>query len=447
MEINEHIQMRNEFLRCVARMSGCIILLIAAVGAAALSAIPVAAQNPETLVNPNMADAHKFIADPFDMLSDATEMSINDLAAEVRKKTTCEVAVAIVKSLEGMTVSEYAYELFTHWGIGTKDKNNGVLLVVATDDRQAFIQVGSGAEGVLPDVACANIMRNFFRPAMKEGNLNQAVYNTVLEIANALTDPAVAEELRSKNPMSAAAQIKALDKDKFFDFLWILACCVFLFALGMFVIDLVSVHKRDNYRRAMIWRNHIATYWWAALLSCGLALPVAIIVWALYRHSRDVTEICDTCGAKMKKLSEDEDNAFLTASQDFEEKLGTVDYDVWLCPDCGTVERFPYREKKLKYHECQECHTIAENLLMDKVVVPPTTKQFGHGERIYQCQFCKHIRREGYRIPKKTDDAALLGAAVAGSILGSRGGHGGGGGFGGGFGGGSTSGGGAGTSW
>ena len=406
----------------------------------------VMAQAPETIKNPNIANPNAYVADPYNQLTEVTVESINSLAAEVRQTTTCEVAVAVVKSLDGQTIEDYSYKVFRKWKLGKKDKNNGVLLLVATDDRQAFIQVGSGAEGVLPDISCANILRTCFVPAMKEGNLNQAVYNAMLEISSALMDPSVAEELRSNEATSALGQFNALDKDKLWEFLWIIACCVFLFTLVMLIIDLVTVRKRDNYRRAMTWRNHLATYWWGALFSCGLALPIAIIAWILYRHSRDVTEICDTCGAKMKKLAEDEDNAFLTPGQDFEEKLGTVDYDVWLCPECGTVERFPYREKQLKYRECPQCHTIAMNLVMNKVVKPATTKEDGYGEKIYECQFCRHNHREGYRIPKKTDDSDLLAAGLAAGAL--RGLGGGGGGFsGGGFGGGTTSGGGAGTSW
>ena len=218
----------------------------------------------------------------------------------------------------------------------------------------------------------------------------------------------------------------------------------------MFFIDLFVSRKRDNYRRAMIWRAHLSTYWWGTLLSCGLALPLALIARHLYRHSRELPENCDSCGARMRKLPEDADNAYLSASQDLEEKLGTVDYDVWLCPECGTVERFPYVEHQLKYRKCPDCGTVAMGLVMDKVVQPATTQRVGHGERIYQCQFCHATRREGYVIPKKVDPAtAAMAAAAIGAAIG-RGGNGGGNGGGptpGGFGGGHSSGGGATGSW
>lgn len=410
-------------------------------------ALSAMALRPDEIPSPNIASRENFVADPYDMLSNNSERHVNEILSRLREETTCEVGVAIVKTTGDLSIEDYAYKLFHHWGIGRADNNNGILLLIATDDNRARIEVGSGAEGAMPDITAGNILRKAVVPAMKDGNLNQAVAGAVDMINDVLTEPSVAEELRSDHNPGFADNIKAIDGKVIWSFLWVVALCVFVFTLAMFFIDFFTTRKRDNYRRAMTWRSHLKTYWWGALFSCGLALPIALIVWRLYRHSRDVTEICDSCGAKMKKLSEDEDNAFLSAAQDFEEKLGTVDYDVWLCPECGTVERFPYVEHQLKYRQCPECGTIAMNLVMDKVVDPPTTTRPGHGERIYQCQFCRHKRREGYVIPKKDDGAALaVAAGVAAGMLG--GGHsGGGGGMGGGFGGGHSSGGGASSGW
>lgn len=422
-------------------LKGVMILLICS-----FSVIASHAQAPGSLPDPNVGNPNNYVCDPYHQLTAGTVEYVNNRLSAVRKVSTAEVAVAVVKNLDGMNIEDYSYELFSHWGLGKKDKNNGVLMIIATDDRECYIQTGSGMEGVLPDISCANIIRRFIIPPMKDGNLSQAVTGAVNEIALVITNPEVAEEIKSNLTDTPSEKLAAIDSEVFWDFILLIVGLIFVFAVTLLCIDLYTTRKRDNYRRAMTWRSHLGTYWWAAALSLGAALPIALIAYFLYRRSRDIPEICDTCGAKMKKLSEDEDNAFLSDSQDFEEKLGTVDYDVWLCPDCGTVARFPYAEKQLKYSECPNCHTIAMNLMMDKVVVPATTRRPGHGERIYKCQFCKHTHRVGYTIPRKTNDAAIMGALAAGSMLGGRGGNGGGG-FGGGFGGGSTSGGGAGGSW
>lgn len=419
------------------------LLLMLFVGIANLHA-----QLPEELPNPNVGNPQNYVSDPNGMLSSSTKRHVNEVLDNLRHNTTAEMAVAVIRTTDDLPIEEYSYRLFKHWGIGKSDNNNGLLLVVAIDDRQAKIEVGSGAEGVITDMAADKVLRNALVPAMKEGNLNQAVANTVDDLYEAMTEADVAEELRSNRPEGAMSEVRAIDGDVIFSFIGVVAICVFLFVLAMFFIDFFSARKRDNYRRAMTWRPHLPIYWWGALFSCGLALPLALIARHLYRTSRFKPEICDSCGAKMKRLPEDEDNAYLSASQDFEEQLGTVDYDVWLCPECGTVERFPYVEEQLKYHKCPECNTIAMNLVMDKVVDEPTTTREGHGERIYQCQFCRHKRREGYRIPKKVDAAAaaLAAGAVAGMMSGRNSG-GNGGGFNGGFGGGHSSGGGATGRW
>lgn len=400
------------------------------------------AQSPKSLPNPNEGNPNNYVADPYNQLSADTKSYINNKLASLRRETTAEMAVAVVMNLDGMSVEDYGHELFEHWGLGKSDNNNGVLLLIATGDKRVRIDVGSGMEGVLTDIACANIIRGYLAPAIRSGNLNQAVASTVNEICEVLTNPAVAKEIQSKNPDGLGAKMNTLDRDVFLDFIMIVVAFVFVFSLCMLIMDFIATRKQRNYRRAMTWRNHLATYWWGAGLSLGLALPIALIALYKYKRARNVREICDTCGAMMNKLSEDEDNAFLTASQDFEENLGTVDYDVWLCPECGTVARFPFVEHQLKYKECPECHTIAMNLAMEKVVTPATTRHEGLGERAYQCQYCKYIKREQYRIPKKEDGAAFAAGLAAGAMLGRGGGSGSGG-----FGGGHSSGGGASGSW
>lgn len=399
---------------------------------------------------PNIVDANNYISDEFGMLPPQAEEDINNKIRRLREQTTCEMAICVIKTTGSMPMEEYAYDLFRKWGLGKKDNNNGVLIVIAPGDRKSRIEVGSGAEGVLTDAVCASIIRNDIRPAMVGGeNIGQALSLATGTICNVLTDPEAAAELRSQVGDSPMNAIKTIDKDVILEFVGLVVLLVFLFTLVLFIIDFRAAHKRDNYRRAMIWRNHLSTYWWSLLISLGTTLPIALLAYILYRHARDVPEICTTCGAKMKKLSESEDNSMLSSSQDFEERLGTVDYDVWVCPECGTVERFPYIEKQLKYKECPECHTIAMNLVCDKVIEPPTTRTAGEGERLYQCQYCRHIHKENYQIPRKTDDSAtaLAAGAVIGSMLGGRGGGGGFGGGGGSFGGGHSSGGGATGGW
>lgn len=403
---------------------------------------------PGDMPNVTLSDGKQFISDPSHLLDAATTEKVNRQIYEMRVKTSVEMVVAIPPDLSGDEIPEWSTHLFDLWKIGKDDKDNGVLLVISPGDKKSWIVTGYGMEGVLTDIACTKIAREKIAPAMKEGNLDAAVEGAVSQIISAVEDPAVAEELRSEKKDKYDGAIETLSTEVILEFLTILFTVLFIFALWLFINDLSATHKRiNNYEKSQVWRNHLKTYLWLGILSAGTGLAFYLIALMLYRNYRNRRIKCPTCGALMNRLGEEEDNELLSDSQDFEEQIKSVDYDVWECPKCGTVERFPYKENQTKYTECPRCHTIAMCLVSDTVTVQPTTRRGGEGVKHYECLFCHHHEDRRYKIPKKEDASnAAIAGAIIGSALGGRGG--GGGGFGGGgFGGGSTGGGGGGASW
>lgn len=93
----------------------------------------------------------------------------------LERDTTAEVVVVTVTSLDGLTIEEYANRLFADWGIGTKTKDNGVLLLVAPAERKVRIEVGYGLEGSLPDGLAGEIIRTAVVPEFKLGNLRRGI--------------------------------------------------------------------------------------------------------------------------------------------------------------------------------------------------------------------------------------------------------------------------------
>lgn len=79
-----------------------------------------------------------------------------------------EIAIVIIQSLDGDVIENVAQELFETWGIGGKENNNGVLLLVAMKDRQSRIHTGYGLEGVLPDVLVAHMLDEIILPAFQK---------------------------------------------------------------------------------------------------------------------------------------------------------------------------------------------------------------------------------------------------------------------------------------
>ena len=410
---------------------------------------PLLASLPEIPVNPNIADRRHYVADPAGIMPASAVAAANARLAEVRKATSCEVAAVVMPSIGDYTAPEFCEKVFTAWGLGKADKDNGVLLLIDTGGRQAFIMTGYGAEGVLPDISCAAIVNSTVAPAMRANDPGRALTSAVDKICMALTDPAAADELRSSQAdnFGGADRVQAIDPENLFILARWVAALAFMLALAVFISDCVKSRRlSDNYERAMLWRRHMPTYWGAAVISLCTALIFPLLALWRYRSMRNRRVKCPSCGTLMKKLNEEEDNALLSPSQDLEERLGTIDYDVWQCPSCHATERFPFKLRQLTYSKCPACGTVAMRLKSDAILRPATTRSAGKGVKTYECLYCHHHDSRPYDIPRKEDHTGA--AIAAGAALGALSGHGRrGGGFGGGFGGGATGGGGGGGRW
>lgn len=425
-------------------MKGIRILSLLAILLLTAAGVTAKVWTPEDMVNPNIASRFDYVCDPADLMDATTKRAVNERLYSLRQQTSVEFMVALPPDIGDATIEEWSEALFREWGIGKKDKDNGVLLVIAPEQRRTRFEIGYGCEGVLTDIACKNIISQAIVPAMRDNDINAAVGNAVSLACDALTDPAVAGELKSAEADNYSGAMKVLSKDVLWEFVSIVALCMFLLSLAIFIYDLVTMRKVDNHGKALTWRRHLTTFLVLGILSLGAGLIFWLLALWLYRVMRNRRIKCPTCGAKMNKLSEEEDNQLLNDSQDFEERMKSVDYDVYECPKCGTVERFPYISKNTKYTECPRCHTRAMTLVKDVVTVQATTRRPGQGVKIYECKFCHHREEKPYTIPKKENPGAALAAAA---VIGSMGRGGSGGGFGGGLGGGMSGGGGASGSW
>ena len=102
------------------------------------------------------------------------------------KSTTNEIAVVTIQSLEGDMIENVAQQIFTKWGIGKKDRNNGVLLLVSLEDRQTRIHTGYGVEGDLTDIGTSYIQKDIITPAFREGDYFGGINGAVDKMIEAL---------------------------------------------------------------------------------------------------------------------------------------------------------------------------------------------------------------------------------------------------------------------
>lgn len=417
--------------------------------------MPASAIAPED-VNYREADGRvSLVLDPDGLLSAGTRKAVEDSLTQLRLNTTAEVVVAVVPDLDGMAPQQWCERLFSRMKIGKEKEDNGLLIMISPGARQAFIMPGYGMEGIFTDIACKKLSEREIKPAMQRDDLDGAVSGVVSAVSKVLSDPEAAAEIRSGQAENYNDGVSALDPKVLWTFVRWVAALMFLLSAVWFVVTAMQQRRQHtNYDKSIGWRKSLKIQLIFTVLSLGAGVVFFLLSLAMYRYWRTRKVKCPTCGSKMHRLPEDKDNDFLSPSQDFEEKLNTIDWDVWKCDECGTVERLPFRVPQSKYTECPNCHTVAMTLTGDAVTRPATTRSEGEGVRIYTCKYCGHQDHRHYRIPRKEDGSALAAAAVLGAAASSRrrgggGGFSGGGGFGGfgGFGGGATGGGGAGSSW
>ncbi|MGH6833604.1 MAG: TPM domain-containing protein, partial [Methyloceanibacter sp.] len=113
-------------------------------------------------------------------------------------KSSDQVAVVTLPSLQGYTIEDFGYQLGRHWGIGTERFDNGVILVVAPNERKVRIEVGRGLEGTLTDALSKIIIENGILPRFREGDFAGGIKDGVRDIILVLTGDAAEVEQRGK---------------------------------------------------------------------------------------------------------------------------------------------------------------------------------------------------------------------------------------------------------
>lgn len=396
--------------------------------------------------NVHVANRLQYVSNPSGVLSPEAVNRLNATIGQLWKDTSVELVVVAVDEIDpSMTAEEFATELFEKWGIGKSDNDNGVLFLISRDDHKAQIRTGYGVEGAMPDIVAWRILRDKVFPLFREENYDGGIEAGVDAISAVITDPSVRAELMSGEESDRYRDEDDFDGEAVFSLYLYFAVIVALVMLITVLSKIITTRKMDDVER---W-NRLNTLWVAsavvAFVTLGMgAIPFAILSWKMHRvrrHSRK----CPHCGTRMELVDEVHDNDYLSPSQDLEEKLNSVDYDVWHCPKCAQTDIYPYENRASNYKECPQCHARTMSLTERRILYPATTRQEGQGVDIYYCRNCGNHTSNRFRIPRKQNDAAIATGAILGSAIGGRGG---GGGFSGGsFGGGHTGGGGAGGSW
>ncbi|MCY4778446.1 TPM domain-containing protein [Sphingobacterium sp. UT-1RO-CII-1] len=150
--------------------------------------------------NPKDQGQELFVSNPDGILSSGVVAELNSISQEIEQGIEAEYAIVVINNFPGSDLFEYAFDLFNTWGIGKKDKNNGLLLVVAKDRREYRFVSGYGLEAIFPDIYLKRIGERYLVPDFKNEDYSSGVLNASQIIKQVLLAPDTKAELERSLP-------------------------------------------------------------------------------------------------------------------------------------------------------------------------------------------------------------------------------------------------------
>jgi uncharacterized protein len=345
-------------------LGALVTLLSATAGAEPLTSIP----------NPRTRDG-TWVTDMPGLLRPDTIATLNTTIGEFERTNGAEVAVVVIKSLDGLSVEEAAVKLFELWKIGKKDQDNGLLLLWSTGDRRVRVEVGYGLEGALPDGKVGAILDTYVIPNFKLNQFDEGLISGV----DALLRAAREEPVQLLSPQT---------------------------------------QSYEPHSTGVI----------AALLSLMASIPIGVgSIFGFRKWRRVRRRRCPACQMWMTRLDEAADNALLQDGQDAEERIGSVDYDVWRCPGCGHHFTLRYPKWVSGYAQCPQCHNRTKSST-EKVIMAATTISSGSALVVETCAFCTFHSEHTKVLPQIQASSSSSGGSSGGGSSSFGGGSSGGGG-------------------
>ena len=354
-----------------------------------------ASQNPHSLVGRRATPTNIPSPRPDGWLVDATNTLnqqereyINEVCEEVFQTHGREMTVVVIDSTSGMHHRTFGMRLFNHRGVGGAIRNNGILLLAAIKDRKAEILLGKGIDTKEQERVAQQIMDDIVVPNFQLKDPGSALYEGIRSCAARIfliSDLKAPPEL----PGRAAKRV-----------------------------------AHQKYRRRM----SLIPWLLGGLGVGGLGLIFGARYWVRYRPRE-----CESCDNARVLLNEVEDDEFLDPPEQIEERIGSVDYDVWACLECEQVLKLRYGKFWTRFSNCPKCRYTTRSKIT-RTLIQATTSRGGRVLVEESCAYCDYYNRHTYATPR------IRKSSGGGSSFGGGGG-------GSGFGGGSSSGGGASGSW
>lgn len=236
------------------------------------------------------------------LLSASTLNALEVLLQTHEDSTSNQVVVLTIPSLQGEILEEYSIKVVETWKLGQKENDNGVLLLIARDDRQVRIEVGDGLEGDLPDITCGQIIRSEIVPRFRDGDYEAGIRDGVAAILAAI------------NGSYTAAATKGNEPDLMFRLLFF---GIFIFVVGIFTVIALSLQG------AISWIMYaFLTPFWATFPMISLGVKIGGILLAIYLLGFPTLKLWFAKSNKGKALTEKWAKKWQVASAGAKSKSG-----------------------------------------------------------------------------------------------------------------------------
>jgi uncharacterized protein len=369
----------------------------------------------QTVPNP-INTPNSYVSNPDKTLTAEQVSMIDAMLKQTQDSSKAQVAVVVLQSIGSSVPKNFATELFNFWGLGTKEANNGLLILLVMDQRRIEFETGYGLEGILPDSKCFQIQQDYMVPRFKEGNYGQGMIDGVAATVEIIMGraPEISSTTTSQQTTTYSSEDYGYNYDYNKDYrtyynpyksaLGFYIRATLLFLLLYVILYSITLFQKDYFDRYKTLRIFNLYIWF-------ILFPIPFVLLYIFNKKllekwRNTPRISAKTGKVMHKLSEEEDDRFLQAGQLTEEQIKSVDYDVWVTDEEDDILILGYKRWFSKYSGCPKCKYKTYFKEYDRVLQAATYSSSGRGERKYRCMNCQHTQIETYTIPRKTKSSS-----------------------------------------
>ncbi|WP_142416732.1 TPM domain-containing protein [Bartonella massiliensis] len=207
-----------------------------------------------------------YINDMAHLLDHTTKRNLTEKLATLEKKTGDQIVLVTLPTLSGNDIETYSNSLFRTWKLGQKQINNGVLIVIAPNEREARIEVGYGLEGELTDAISSVIIHSFMIPNFREGNYQKGIVEAIHAIIKVITQSDADFSFRINQKAKAVEeQRKQAEKEEM-----IINTIMFLILFIIFGLPLLAmIFGKKVGPQKYLWMGFIFTPWFLNLNASG----------------------------------------------------------------------------------------------------------------------------------------------------------------------------------